>query len=81
MYNGIKIFLESKRVSKHLSLANLMTLGASIIALLTVTIVITDCIMLNCFPKARRQAYKKAKVDKGPDFSDLQDRLYLVQQT
>lgn len=78
--NGIRIFFESRRINKQMSLSLLTCLIASIIALLSVSTIITDFIMLRCFPKARREAYKKAKIEKSDDFSDLQDRLYLVQQ-
>jgi hypothetical protein len=51
---------------------------ASGLALLKLVTDITDFIMLNLYPKDRRELYRKFKVEYSVDFSDKQDRIDVI---
>jgi hypothetical protein len=51
---------------------------ASGLALLKVVTDVTDFIMLNLYPKMRRELYWEFKIEYSVDFSDKQDRIDVI---
>lgn len=40
-----------------------------------------DFLMLNCYAKEKRTMYERCKIVETQDYSDLQDRINIVQQS
>jgi len=51
----------------------------SCLALLKTASMIADALMLQCYPKEKSDMYYKCKIIETQDFSDLQDRINIVQ--
>lgn len=81
--NGLRILVDSSGVGRKFSLVNFITQIGSAIALIRVAGIVADNFMLySCHYSAmRRDAYYKCKVQETADYSDLQDRINLIQET
>lgn len=79
---GLRILVDSSGIGrKWSSVLAVMQIGSAL-ALMRVAGIAADAIMLNCplYPQRRRDAYYKCKVRETKDFSDLQDRIDLIQK-
>jgi len=86
--NGIRIIVDSSGIGRKSSLVLAVVQIGSAIALIRVAAIVADFIMLNgvdlCggftlgYNRLRREAYYSCKVKETSDYSDLQDRLNLV---
>jgi len=75
---GVKVMIMSRGKGREFSIQVAMLQIASLLALLKVVRDITDTIMLNCYPKARRELYYIFKVEESVDFSDKADRIDIL---
>jgi len=81
--NGLRLLVDSAGLGRKASLVLAVIQLGSAIALIRVAAIVSDNIMLHSFQysKDRREAYYRCKVQETEDFSDLQDRIHLVQST
>lgn len=77
---GIRILVESSGIGRQVSVVLFVIQVGSGLALLRVASMAADFMMLQVYPKHRTEAYYKCKVIETKDYSDLQDRLDLVQE-
>lgn len=75
---GIRILVDSSGLGREISVVLIMIQVGSGLALLKTASMIADFIMLSVYPKIRREAYYKCKVEETEDYSDLQDRINLI---
>jgi len=81
--NGLRILVDSSGIGKKASMVLAIIQVGSAIALIRVAAIVADNIMLYSlqYTKTRREAYYKCKVQETKDYSDLQDRINLIQET
>lgn len=81
--NGLRILVDSSGIGRKFSLVNFITQIGSAIALIRVAGIVADNFMLySChYSQMRRETYYKCKVQETADYSDLQDRINLIQET
>ncbi|CAD7926499.1 unnamed protein product [Amoebophrya sp. A25] len=79
--NGIKILVESSGIGKKTTLVLLLVQLGSCLALLRVASMVADFLMLNCYSDQKVKMYYKCKVIETQDYSDLQDRINIIQES
>jgi len=81
--NGLRILVDSSGMGKKASAVLAIIQVGSAIALIRVAAIVADNLMLYSlhYPKIKREAYYKCKVQETKDYSDLQDRINLIQET
>jgi|Transcript_89669 hypothetical protein len=89
--NGLRILIDSSGIGRQSSLVLAIIQIGSAIALIRVAAIVADFLMLNggvdlCggslgYSKVRRDSYYKCKVTETKDYSDLQDRINLIDET
>jgi len=81
--NGLRILVDSSGIGRKYSLVLAIIQIGSAIALVRVAGIVADNFMLFSFSysKTRRDAYYKVKVKETSDYSDLQDRINMIQAT
>jgi hypothetical protein len=77
---GIRILVDSSGIGRRMSFVLIVIQIGSGLALLRTASMASDFLMLKLYPKYRRDAYYKCKVIESPDYSDLQDRINLIQE-
>lgn len=77
-YLGIKFYFVSRGKAHEFSLKDTMLQIASALGLLQLMTVITDFIMLNFYPKKRREQYRHFKVVDSVNFTDKMHRIDIV---
>lgn len=75
---GLRILVESSGIGRQFSVVLLVIQIGSCLALLRTASMAADVMMLQLYPRVRREAYYKCKVQETKDYSDLQDRLNLI---
>jgi len=75
---GIRILVDSSGLGRKISFVLIMIQVGSGLALLRTASMASDFMMLKLYPKVRRDAYYKCKVEETEDYSDLQDRINLI---
>lgn len=82
MYRGIRLILEVQASGNTLSIASIILQVASALALLNIVATICDLIMLYCplINKQHREQYFDYKIEDSEDFSNLQEKLDLVEK-
>lgn len=76
---GLRVLVDSKGVGRQTSLTLIVVQIGSGIALLRTASYVADFMMLKLYGAERRKAYYRCKIIETRDYSDLQDRLNLVQ--
>merc|ERR1719424_957017 len=81
--NGLRLLVDSSGIGRKASMVLAVIQLGSAIALIRVAAIVADNIMLYSlqYTKTRREAYYKCKVQETKDYSDLQDRINLIQET
>lgn len=81
--NGLRILVDSSGIGRQFSVVLTITQIGSAIALIRVAAIVADNLMLySChYTKLRRETYYKCKVQETADYSDLKDRINLIQDT
>jgi len=81
--NGLRILVDSSGIGKKDSLVLAIIQVGSAIALIRVAAIVADNLMLYMplYSQTRRDAYYKCKVHETNDYSDLQDRINLIEAT
>jgi len=79
--NGLRILVDSSGIGRQFSIVFVMIQVGSCIALIRVAGIVADNMMLYSFQFSamRRKAYYQCKVTETKDYSDLQDRINLVE--
>lgn len=77
-YLGIKFYFVSRGKAHEFSLKNTMLQVASGLGFMQLMTVITDFIMLNFYPKKRREQYRHFKVVDSVNFTDKMHRIDIV---
>lgn len=77
---GLRILVDSSGIGRRMSFVLIVIQIGSGLALLRTASMASDFLMLKLYPKYRRDAYYKCKVIETPDYSDLQDRINLIQE-
>lgn len=80
MVAGIRIVVDSSGLGRKFSFVLVMIQVGSGLALLRTASMASDFMMLQLYPKVRREAYYKCKVIETEDYSDLQDRINLIKE-
>jgi len=78
---GLRILVESSGIGRQFSFVLLVIQIGSCLALLRTASMSADFMMLSLYPKVRRETYQNLKVEETRDYSDLQDRINLVQES
>lgn len=76
---GLRFLVDSSGLGRQLSFTLIVIQIGSGLALLRTASMSADFMMLSLYPKVRADAYYKCKVVETKDYSDLQDRLNLIQ--
>jgi len=81
--NGLRILVDSSGIGRQDSFNMAIIQIGSAIALIRVAAIVADFLMLNSiqYSKTRKDAYYRCKVQETGDYSDLQDRINLIQAT
>lgn len=77
---GIRILVESSGIGRRFDFSLLVIQIGSMLALLRTASMASDFLMLQLYPRNRRETYYKCKVQETEDYSDLQDRLSLIKE-
>lgn len=77
---GLRILVDSSGIGRRMSFVLIVIQIGSGLALLRTASMASDFLMLKLYPKYRRDAYYKCKVIETKDYSDLQDRINLIQE-
>jgi len=77
---GLRILVDSSGLGRQMSFVLIVIQIGSGLALLRTASMASDFLMLKLYPKYRRDAYYKCKVIETKDYSDLQDRINLIQE-
>lgn len=77
---GLRILVDSTGIGRRVSFVMIVIQIGSGLALLRTASMCADFLMLYLYPKRRREAYYRCKIQETHDFSDLQDRLNLIQE-
>jgi len=75
---GIRILVDSSGLGRKINFVLIMIQVGSGLALLRTASMASDFMMLQIYPKVKREAYYKCKVTETEDYSDLQDRINLI---
>lgn len=75
---GIRILVDSSGLGRKINFVLIMIQVGSGLALLRTASMASDFMMLRIYPKMKRDAYYKCKVEETEDYSDLQDRINLI---
>jgi len=75
---GLRILVESSGIGRQFSFVLLVIQIGSCLALLRTASMAADFMMLQLYPKERRDAYYNCKVLETQDFSDMQDRINVI---
>lgn len=78
---GIRILVESSGIGRQFSFSLLVIQVGSCLALLRTASMAADTMMLQFYPKVRRDTYYKCKVIETKDYSDMQDRVNLITES
>jgi hypothetical protein len=81
MMYGIRILVDSAGAGRKIDFVLVMIQLGSCLALTRTASMIADFIMLQLYPKQKTDLYYKCKVKETQDFSDLKDRLNVIQDT
>jgi hypothetical protein len=81
--NGLRVLVDSSGIGRQDSFNMAIIQVGSAIALIRVAAIVADFLMLNGIQnsKTRKEAYYRCKVQETGDYSDLQDRINLIQAT
>lgn len=77
---GLRILVDSSGIGREFSFVLIVIQIGSGLALLRTASMASDFLMLKLYPKERQGAYEKCKIIESQDYSDLQDRINLIQQ-
>lgn len=77
---GIRILVDSSGIGRRMSFVLIVIQIGSGLALLRTASMASDFLMLQLYPKYRKDAYYKCKIIETKDYSDLQDRINLIQE-
>jgi hypothetical protein len=77
---GIRVLVDSAGVGRKTNFVLLMIQAGSCLALMRTASMIADFIMLFCYPAEKTALYYKCKVKETQDFSDLKDRLNIINE-
>lgn len=77
---GLRILVESSGIGRRISPMLVVVQIGSGVALMKLASMAADFAMLWLYSEERRKAYYKCKICETKDFSDLRDRLHLVQE-
>lgn len=83
MMYGIRILVDSVGIGRELDFVLLTIQAGSCLALMRTAAMIADFIMLNgscIYSEDKRKLYYKCKVTETEDYSDLKDRLNIIQE-
>lgn len=75
---GLRILVDSSGLGKRVSLELIVIQIGSALALLKTASMAADFLMLRCFQAEKIKAYSACKYEQTKDYSDLQDRLDLI---
>jgi hypothetical protein len=81
MMYGIRLLIDSAGTGRKIDFVLVMIQLGSCLALTRTASMIADFIMLNLYPKQKTDLYYKCKVKETQDFSDLKDRLNIIQDS
>jgi len=77
---GLRFLVDSSGIGGRFSFVLAVIQLGSCLALMRTAAILADFIMLKCYPKKKAEMYYKCKVIETKDYSDLQDRLNLIQE-
>merc|ERR1740121_1699840 len=77
---GLRILVDSSGLGKRVSLELIVIQIGSALALLKTASMAADFMMLRLYPADRVKAYSKCKFITTKDYSDLQDRLNMIDE-
>jgi len=77
---GLRFIVDSSGLGRQIALVPIVIQLGSCLALIQIAAMAADFIMLNMYEKDRSGAYYRCKVKTTADYSDLQDRLNLVDE-
>jgi len=77
---GLRFLVDSSGIGGRWSFVLAVIQLGSALALMRTASILADFIMLKCYPKKKAEMYYKCKVIETKDYSDLQDRLNLIQE-
>jgi hypothetical protein len=77
---GIRVLVDAAGVGRKTNFVLLMIQAGSCLALMRTASMIADFIMLFCYPAEKTALYYKCKVKETQDFSDLKDRLNIINE-
>lgn len=77
---GLRILVDSSGIGRKVSVVLIIIQVGSALALLRTASMASDVLMLYLYPTVRSLAYYKCKVIETKDYSDLQDRINLIQE-
>lgn len=80
MMYGIRLLVDSAGIGRRFDFVLAMIQLGSLLALMRTAAMIADFMMLNCYPAAMCDLYYKCKVKETKDFSDLKDRLNIIEE-
>jgi hypothetical protein len=76
---GLRILIDSSGIGRKTSLMLIVIQVGAAMALMRTASISADFLMLQLYSDEKKDAYYKCKIVETPDYSDLQDRLNLVQ--
>lgn len=79
MMYGLRLLVDSAGIGRQWSLVLVMIQLGSCLALMRTATMCADFIMINLYPPHKRELYYKCKVKETKDYSDLKDRLNIIQ--
>jgi len=80
MMYGIRLLVDSAGIGRRFNFVLAMIQLGSALALMRTASMIADFTMLNLYPTQKADLYYKCKVKETQDFSDLRDRLNIIQE-
>lgn len=80
MMYGMRILVDSAGIGRKFDFVLAMIQLGSLLALMRTATMVADFIMLNMYPADKTMLYYKCKVKETQDFSDLKDRLNIIQE-
>jgi len=81
MMYGIRLLVDSAGTGRRMDFVFVMIQFGSALALFRTASMVADGIMLYLYPKQKTDLYYKCKVKETQDFSDLKDRLNIIQDS
>lgn len=79
MMYGIRLLVDSAGIGRQWDFKLVMIQLGSCLALMRTATMCADFIMLNLYPSHKAELYYKCKVKETKDYSDLKDRLNIIQ--